>query len=69
MASSQRTEPGAHGDVSADATRPDQAFSWLERAADEHSSDLSYVKVDPKLDRLRPVPRFGALVKRMNVPP
>jgi MFS family permease len=32
MVSSQRTEPGAHGDVctavSADATRPDQAFSW-----------------------------------------
>jgi MFS family permease len=32
MASSQRTEPGAHSDVctavSADATRPDQAFSW-----------------------------------------
>jgi MFS family permease len=32
MASSQRTEPGAHGDVCtavpADATRQDQAFSW-----------------------------------------
>ena len=32
MASSQRTEPGAHSEVctavSADATRPDQAFSW-----------------------------------------
>jgi serine/threonine protein kinase/tetratricopeptide (TPR) repeat protein len=47
----------------------DQAFVWLRRATDEHSSDLAYVKVDPKLDRLRPDPRFADLLKKMNLPP
>jgi len=47
----------------------DQAFLWLQRATDEHSADLAYVKVDPKLDRLRPDPRFADLVKKMNLLP
>lgn len=47
----------------------DQAFVWLHRAADEHSSDLSYLKVDPKLDGLRSDARFAELLKKMNLPP
>jgi predicted Zn-dependent protease len=45
----------------------EQAFVWLERAYQEHSNILQYVKVHPFMDPLRNDPRFIDLVRRVGV--
>jgi serine/threonine-protein kinase len=47
----------------------DQAFAWLEKAYEEHSSWMWVIKVEPRLDNLRPDPRFAALVRRVGLAP
>jgi hypothetical protein len=46
----------------------DLAFEWLERAFDERSGLLVYLKIDPRLDNLRADARFQSLLGRMNYP-
>ncbi len=46
----------------------DSAFEWLERAYQEHSSWLSYLNVEFRLDPLRSDPRFADLVRRVGLP-
>jgi TolB-like protein/cytochrome c-type biogenesis protein CcmH/NrfG len=43
------------------------AFQWLDRAYVQHDGGLALVKVDPLLKRLRPDPRYKALVRKMNL--
>jgi hypothetical protein len=43
----------------------DQAFAWLEKAYEEHSGALPYLKVNPSWDPLRSDPRFGRLVTKV----
>ncbi|HTT25513.1 MAG TPA: tetratricopeptide repeat protein [Thermoplasmata archaeon] len=43
------------------------ALDWLERAAEERSSWLVWIKVEPRFDRLRPLPRFQALLERLGL--
>ena len=45
----------------------DQAFTWLERAYDEHDSWMDYLGLDPRLDGLRADPRFTDLLRRMKL--
>jgi serine/threonine protein kinase/tetratricopeptide (TPR) repeat protein len=45
----------------------DQAFAWLERAYEERSGFLAFLKVEPMLDRLREDARFAALVRRVGL--
>lgn len=45
---------------------PEQAFDCLEQACDDHSVWLSWLDVDPRLDLLRPDPRFARLVQRVR---
>ena len=45
-----------------------RAFESLERAYREQVSSLCYLKVDPRLESLRPDPRFRALAKRVGLP-
>ncbi|MGA2065778.1 MAG: protein kinase [Thermoguttaceae bacterium] len=45
----------------------DSAFAWLQRAFGEHSAGRSGIAVDPRLDGLRPDPRFKALLNRMGL--
>lgn len=40
----------------------DEAFRWLQRSLDERSGWMVWLKVDPRLDALRPDPRFGPLL-------
>jgi class 3 adenylate cyclase/TolB-like protein/Tfp pilus assembly protein PilF len=47
----------------------DQAMLWLERAYEERSSWLVWVKVEPRYDSLRSDPRFASLLKRMRLAP
>ena len=46
----------------------EQAFQWLEKADEERSTELVFLKVDPRLDPLRNDSRFQELVKRVGVP-
>lgn len=47
-----------------------QAFEWLEKACEERSSSmLMSLKAEPRLDPLRPDPRFQHLVRRVGLEP
>lgn len=46
-----------------------QAITWLEKAYDERSPWLCWLKVEPIFDPLRADPRFQALYQKMNFPP
>ena len=46
----------------------DQAFDWLEKAYQERSDWLRYLKVDPRIDPLRSDLRFPDLVRRVGLP-
>ena len=45
----------------------DEAFEWLDRAYEERSPWIGYMKVDPRLDPLRQDPRFAALLGRARL--
>ena len=47
----------------------EEAFAWLERAYEERSSWLVYIKVEPRLDTLRSDLRFQDLLRRMRLGP
>ena len=46
----------------------DQAFDWLQKAYEERSSRLTWLKVEPKFDSLRSDPRFAQLLQRVGFP-
>ena len=46
----------------------EQARQWLEKAYDEKSFEMNWIKVEPRLDPLRSDPRFTELLRRMNLP-
>lgn len=46
----------------------DAAFSWLERAFEERSHWLVWLRLDPRWGRMRTEPRFLELVSRLNHP-
>jgi tetratricopeptide (TPR) repeat protein len=46
----------------------DQAFAWLEKAYDDRSGLMVYLKVEPMLDSLRSDTRFAELVHRIGLP-
>ena len=48
--------------------RSDEAFKWLNKACDERSIWLIWLKVDPAVDSLRSDPRFAELMKRVGLP-
>jgi serine/threonine protein kinase/tetratricopeptide (TPR) repeat protein len=45
----------------------DQAFVWLERAYDDRSSFLPWLKIEPKWDRLHADRRFADLLRRVGL--
>jgi len=45
----------------------DQSIAWLERAYEERSSWLVWIKVEPRFDPLRADPRFDSLLRRMRL--
>ena len=46
----------------------DRAFRWLDKAFDERSHWLVWLRLDPRWKRLRHDPRFGSLVEKMRYP-
>jgi hypothetical protein len=47
----------------------DQAFVWLEKAFQERSNALVWLKVWPLWDPLRSDPRFDDLLRRVGLEP
>jgi hypothetical protein len=45
----------------------DQAFHWLEKAYEERSNPLSYLRVNSVVDPLRSDPRFRDLLRRVGL--
>jgi class 3 adenylate cyclase/TolB-like protein/Tfp pilus assembly protein PilF len=45
----------------------DQAMAWLERAYEERSSWIVWIKVEPRFDRLRNDARFASLLGRLRL--
>lgn len=46
----------------------EKAFEWLEKAYEERSSWLVFLKTDPAFDRLRSDRRFSELVQKIGIP-
>jgi hypothetical protein len=44
-----------------------KAINMLEKACDNRSNNILYLKVNPNLDPLRSDPKFQALLKRVNL--
>ncbi len=45
----------------------DKAFEWMDKAYNERSPQLIYLKVEPKFDDLRSDPRFTNLLRRIGL--
>jgi tetratricopeptide (TPR) repeat protein len=46
----------------------EKAMDWLEKAYQDRSNTIIFLKVDPQLDTLRPSPRYQALLQRLALP-
>ena len=46
----------------------DKAFEWLNKACDQRSPQLFWIKTLPELDSVRSDPRFQNILRRMNLP-
>jgi TolB-like protein/DNA-binding winged helix-turn-helix (wHTH) protein/Tfp pilus assembly protein PilF len=46
----------------------EKALDWLDKAYQERSNALVFLKVDPELDTLRSHPRFRELQRKLNLP-
>lgn len=44
----------------------DGAFQWLEKAIQQRSVDIIWLRVDPRLDPIRSEPRFGSVLARLT---
>jgi len=44
-----------------------QALTWLEKAYQQHSSMMTWLKTDPRFDRIREEPRFQDLMRRVGL--
>jgi serine/threonine-protein kinase len=47
----------------------DQAFDWLQKAAQDHSEWFAYLKVDPRLEPIRTDPRYLNLLRHLKLGP
>jgi len=45
----------------------EQGLTWLEKAYDQHSSMMTWLKVDPRFDKIRPEPGFQDLMRRVGL--
>jgi len=70
LASSADTAPGLSTEHAAAwvALQEDgAAFEWLDRAVTLREEDVQYLAVEPRFDRVRSDPRFGAVLARIGL--
>ena len=46
----------------------ENALDWLEKAFQDRSNAMVFLKVDPELDGLRSLPRFQSLLAQLGLP-
>jgi len=54
-------------EIYASLGKQDLALDWLEKAYEERSRALVFLKVEPKVDGLRTKPRFREIIKKMGL--
>lgn len=59
--------PGMIALVYAALDEPEPALSWLEKAYQQHSSIMTWLKTDPRFDRIRAEPKFQGLMRRVGL--
>ena len=59
--------PGHMGLIYIGLGKKDEALSWLEKAYEQHSPIMTWLKVDPRFDPLREEPRFRELLRRVGL--
>ena len=47
----------------------EEVFAWMQRAAEERSSIMQFLKVHPFFDPIRSDPRFAGFLRRANLSP
>jgi tetratricopeptide (TPR) repeat protein len=47
---------------------PEQAMAWLDRAVQERSGSVRYLKIEPRLASLHDQPGYGSLMERVGLP-
>jgi tetratricopeptide (TPR) repeat protein len=52
--------------VYCDLNEFDSAFEWLRKAEEEHAVGFTFVRVDPRLEKLWADPRFTDLVENIH---
>jgi TolB-like protein/Tfp pilus assembly protein PilF len=65
---SRYVTPAALANVYIGLGEKDKAFEWLEKAFEERSNYVAYLKVFPIVDPLRSDPRFADLLRRVGLP-
>ncbi|MDX6695918.1 MAG: hypothetical protein QOF02_3521 [Blastocatellia bacterium] len=60
-------EPASIAIIYTGLLEKEQAFEWLEKAYEHRNELLVMLKVDPRLDALRPEPRFTQLLERVGL--
>jgi serine/threonine protein kinase/Flp pilus assembly protein TadD len=66
MAGKRYIAPFSFATIYAGLGEPDQAFIWLEKAYEERSNWMVYLKVEPQFDNLRSDSRFADLLRRVG---
>jgi TolB-like protein/tetratricopeptide (TPR) repeat protein len=61
-------QPATIAEVYAFRGENDQALRWLDTAYTQRDHDLVYIKSDPLLKNIQSDPRYGALLRKMNLP-
>jgi adenylate cyclase len=69
LSKSARVPPEEVARVYAGLGEKEQALAWLEKAYEEHSDAIVFVKVDTAWDGLRSDPRFTDLLRRIGLTP
>jgi serine/threonine protein kinase/Flp pilus assembly protein TadD len=68
QAKQRHVTPYAIATIYAGLDNRDETFRWLQMAYEERAPGLTWLKVDPMLDSLRPDPRYADLLRRMGLP-
>jgi TolB-like protein len=56
------------GEIYGERGDNDRAFEWLERAYEQRDSGMGSLKLDRYLPKLRDDPRYGAMLRKVNLP-
>ncbi len=67
LAKNNPVSPGLIALVYASLDERAQCLTWLEKAYAQHSSMMTWLKVDPRFDKIRPEPGFQDLMRRVGL--